>query len=256
MNKLVLHPRCLSSSIRRFSSANSGQASNRVALAHESIGNSSAAHHAVFLHGILGSKRNWKTVCMEINKRVAGLHSVSVDHRGHGGSAKLTRGAHPSNETVLQCADDISYLLHNHLNISPSILCAHSFGGKVALKYLENEMKNANSNSNRKLPSDVWILDSIPGPYTFNNSNDNTSQSVKAVFRTLSELPTEFESNNWMINKLLERGIEKGVAQWLATNIITDPKDPSRKTWEFDINTVNLLFDDFCKLGKFECLNR
>lgn len=260
----------LSSSPIRYLSSTGGvksqqiNTSNRVILAHDTYGNISSANHAVFLHGILGSKRNWRTVCNEINKRVLGLHSVSIDHRGHGGSAKMSKGAPPASETVHQCADDISFLIHNHLNISPNLLCAHSFGGKVALKYLETQSKSGSSNSssnsnsnisNRRMPSDVWILDSIPGPYSFSNSSDNTSQSVKSVFQTIADLPSVFESNHWMIAKLLERGIEKGVAQWLATNIITDPNDPMRKTWEFDINTVNLLFDDFCKLGELSLFN-
>lgn len=48
--------------------------------------------------------------------------------------------------------------LASHLNVEPEAVFGHSFGGKVALKYLQECQQQS-----RTLPSQVWVLDSLPG---------------------------------------------------------------------------------------------
>lgn len=133
----------------------------------------------VFLHGILGNKRNWRTPCMKWVQRHQGHQCVAVDHRGHGSSLQphFIQGKH----TVEQCAEDLNHLLDTFFENDAYILCAHSFGGKVALAYLNQRMSQGKS-----LPAHTWILDSIPGIY---NREETGGQSVSQIFHLLSKLP-------------------------------------------------------------------
>ena len=65
--------------------------STKDVLSHDVYSNSSSQDKssAIFLHGILGSKRNWRSVCNEMGRRVPTMQSVSIDHRGHGASASM-----------------------------------------------------------------------------------------------------------------------------------------------------------------------
>lgn len=120
------------------------------------------AKSVVFLHGILGSKRNWRTPANVFRKLHPDFQCVTVDFRGHGDSHASIESEWDEN-TVDNSALDLYQLTHSSplgLMKSPTILCAHSFGGKVALRYLEKVHQ-----AGLKLPEHTWILDSIPGPY-------------------------------------------------------------------------------------------
>lgn len=95
----------------------------------------------MFLHGILGSKRNWKTPANVFRKLHPAFESITVDLRGHGESN--TSHDHWENNTVENCSHDLSKLIEDELDMkhkSPNIIIAHSFGGKVAMKYLEKSL--------------------------------------------------------------------------------------------------------------------
>jgi pimeloyl-ACP methyl ester carboxylesterase len=118
----------------------------------------------VFLHGILGSKRNWRTPSNVFRKLHPEFKCVAVDFRGHGDSHSSADSEHQwEDNTIHNSAEDLYDLTHNSplgLLKAPTILCAHSFGGKVALRYLEKLHLTGH-----ELPEHTWILDSIPGPY-------------------------------------------------------------------------------------------
>jgi pimeloyl-ACP methyl ester carboxylesterase len=48
--------------------------------------------------------------------------------------------------------------LASHLDVEPEAVFGHSFGGKVALSYLQECQQQS-----RVLPRQVWVLDSLPG---------------------------------------------------------------------------------------------
>lgn len=189
---------------------------------------------AIFLHGILGSKRNWKSVCQDFVRKGDDLQAFAFDHRGHGCSTGMS--TINDDNTVLQCAFDLEDTLHSHLNIQPTILSAHSFGGKVALHYLNNRMLE-----HHPLPKHTWILDSMPGLYPA-KMNDAQSASVVNVFRVLEKLPKIFPSRDGMIQELQEHGIESSVAQWLATSMVPYG---DQFTWCFNFDAINSMFHDF-----------
>jgi pimeloyl-ACP methyl ester carboxylesterase len=92
---------------------------------------------------------------------------VTVDTRGHGESGSNFAGPH----TVAACAEDLQRLFSSGaIRGPPEVLIAHSFSGKVALHYALNAPATL-------LPKDVWILDTVPGPFDLSNDRHNSAQS-------------------------------------------------------------------------------
>jgi len=242
-----------------------------------SIANSQAV---VFLHGILGNKKNWRTPSNLFVKKHPNFEAVAIDHRGHGSSNSsrdkgiVVRG----DNTVRSCALDVLDVITS-LRIRPSILSGHSFSGKVVLSYLNHLIAGpdgAGTSGGSLLPQHIWILDSIPGIYNRSVDLSQGQQSVFNIMSLIASLPTEFESKEWMEQLLLSKGVSLPIAQWLTANVI--PMDPSidreadskhttssyssqvhgasksHYQFAFDRETVFELFEDFCRLDLWDFL--
>eukprot|EP00602_Paraphysomonas_sp_CaronLab_P001876 CAMPEP_0185018958 /NCGR_PEP_ID=MMETSP1103-20130426/1610_1 /TAXON_ID=36769 /ORGANISM="Paraphysomonas bandaiensis, Strain Caron Lab Isolate" /LENGTH=249 /DNA_ID=CAMNT_0027549013 /DNA_START=227 /DNA_END=976 /DNA_ORIENTATION=- len=173
-----------------------------------------------------------RTPAKEFLARNPSYSCVSVDLRGHGMSHDME-----GENSIDQCARDLHNLFH-HLNIeAPDFLCAHSLGGKVALKYLDFVHENDLS-----FPTNTWILDSLPGTYDFSDLKPD-SQSVSYVIRCLDQIPVPFESRKWALGKLLQLGVATPIAQWLCTSVVDTPNGSK---WAFNIDAVKSIFKDFC----------
>jgi pimeloyl-ACP methyl ester carboxylesterase len=199
---------------------------------------------AYFLHGILGSKRNWRTparACLKLFPE--GYVGVAIDTRAHGDSI-VSKDMQP--HSVKACALDLAQFIEDSPMQPPSILVAHSFGGKVALNYLNKCLE-----SDKPTPKHTWILDSIPGPYN-KDYDQKQKQSVFGVLDELLKAPPVYSSRNEAILYLTTRDIPLGIAQWLATSLV----QTSSGQWKysFDISAISDLFDDFCKLNMWKFL--
>ena len=86
---------------------------------------SQGAPPIVFLHGLLGSRRNWRSVAkdMSISHRV-----FSLDLRNHGDSF------HDEGSTISSMVDDLRVWTDDQ-GLESHVLCGHSLGGKVAMKF-------------------------------------------------------------------------------------------------------------------------
>ena len=95
----------------------------------------------------------------KFSKRNGRFNSVAIDHRGHGASHNPSfTGPH----NMPSYATDLLNLFSNAQNmIRPNLMISHSFGGKVALKYIE--LISQKNQFYEFLPQDCWILDTIPG---------------------------------------------------------------------------------------------
>ena len=233
--------------IRRFSNKSIHSSS---LLAYDKINcNDPKDKLIVYLHGILGSKRNWRTPCNVWVKKHPMYGAISIDHRGHGDSYNLSERNLP--DTIENCAIDINNTLNiaseNSIN-PPSIIIAHSFGGKVALKYLEHRLKLGLS-----IPEHTWIVDCIPGKY--NGHVENGEESVINVINTVTDpsFPKTFNTRDEIINYLINNaGFSKAIAFWLATNITMN--ETKKFTWSLNFNIIKSLFNDFCSLDMFPFL--
>ena len=221
-------------------------------LSHDLFGTGSK-NAAVWLHGILGHKKNLRTISQKLLANHPTLldSSMTIEHRGHGNNLS---SSFQSPHTVQACAQDLSNLITD-LDIKPQVMIAHSFGGKVILEYLklilESNDNIDNINKNINLPENIWILDSLPGPY---NDSGNEA-SVSNVLEILQKLPRKFESRKWMISQLTERyQIPQPIALWLGTSVIPSIESPGQYTWMFDLDIVLELFNDFLYLDLFPWL--
>ena len=214
---------------------------------------------ALFLHGILGSKRNWRAPALAFRKLHPQFQCVTVDLRGHGDTKQQKQSLNNHN-TIMQCVDDIAQVVNDpQLGIPvvthtavPDLLCGHSFGGKVALSYISKLHEEDES-----LPLNTWIIDSLPGTYHRNSFAQNGDfESVFKVFEVLESLPTHFTSREEMVDSLCtSHGFEKSLALWLATNLTLDV--PTQQfIWSFDLMVIKSLFEDFCALDMWDFLER
>ena len=94
-------------------------------LSFESSGDERSDKVAVFLHGLMGTKKNWRTPVRLFQQRHPDFRCIAIDSRGHGDSAAVSRSAPIESHTLQNCAIDLDNFL-NHMNISPSLLFGHS----------------------------------------------------------------------------------------------------------------------------------
>ena len=79
----------------------------------------------VFLHGLLGSSRNWRSVCKCLSGE---SHSFALDLPNHG------KSFHSEDTTIKGMACDILRWLDG-MGFGSVVLCGHSLGGKVAMRF-------------------------------------------------------------------------------------------------------------------------
>ncbi|RXH92489.1 hypothetical protein DVH24_033385 [Malus domestica] len=92
---------------------------------------------AVFLHGNLGSKKNWGTFTSRLAQEFPTWQFLLVDLRCHGDSASTKkRGPHSVSSTALDVLE-----LVRKLRLTPRVIVGHSFGGKVALSMVDQAAK-------------------------------------------------------------------------------------------------------------------
>lgn len=200
----------------------------------------------VFLHGILGSKKNWRTPAREFLKLRSNYAAAAIDHVGHGESRY--KYDETTQYNVSSSSKDLLTLFHSsefqhRFPSPPNVLCAHSFGGKVALDYLRQSV-----NEQLPIPQTVWILDSKPGPYDENLMTANLHQTVHHVIQTLSKAPIIFDTKEDAINYLLTNHIAKPIALWLGTSLIPVNLESTQVQFTFDMQIILQLFDDFIQL--------
>ncbi len=185
---------------------------------------------AMFLHGILGSGRNLRTLATRLVEQLPRLRVVLVDLRCHGDST----GAPPPH-TLQACAEDLRSL-GQHLGALPAAVIGHSFGGKVALTY-------AHENTDDTLRQ-VWTLDTTPGART---PADPDELGVTHVVDLLQDVPLPLASRQALVEILTARGTSQALAQWMTTNVkpVSPPGPAGGLTWKFDLAGVRELLASY-----------
>lgn len=184
----------------------------------------------LFLHGILGRRANWRSIARRWARSRPGWGAVLVDLRDHGESQNL-----PGPRTVAAAGGDLVALASAVTEARGGRVAGvlgHSFGGKVAIAAAE-QLRKAGQ------PLDeLWVVDAPPGPRT--QPRDRTTDRT---FELLASLPEEFASRSEFIDAVVAGGLAKGVAQWLATNLI----EQGDGRWRFglELARVRALLEDF-----------
>jgi len=177
----------------------------------------------LFLHGILGGGDNWRGFAKRLVEAHPDWGAVLVDLRMHGRSQQL-----PSPHTLAAAADDL-VALEALLPGPVRGILGHSFGGKVTLAYLEKRGGQLGP---------VLVVDSNPGPRPDTRGSENTMW----ILRFLRENTGPFESRTAFVNRLVEGGIELGIAQWLAKNV--EVRD-GQYFFKLDLDAIDSLLDGY-----------
>jgi esterase len=171
-----------------------------------------AERRAVFLHGILGSGQNLRTVARRFTELCPGWDAAVVDLRGHGRSVPIGAGA----PTIATVAADVLETLGGE-PVPVAAVIGHSFGGKVALEVARRWGPGGTARGDgRVLPLDhVVVMDSLPGA----RPTRHGSESIAQVLETLDALAHPFPDRNAFVAAVEARGHGKPIAQWLATSL-------------------------------------
>ncbi|KAL5559852.1 hypothetical protein UlMin_036063 [Ulmus minor] len=190
---------------------------------------------AVFLHGILGSQKNWGTFARRLAQEFPTWQFLLVDLRCHGDSASIKkRGPH----TVASTARDVLNLVRK-LRITPRVLVGHSFGGKVVLSMVQQAAKPL------ARPVKVWVLDATPGKVRPGGDGEDHPAELISFLRTL---PEEVPSKRDVVNALIREGFSNDVAQWVVTNLRPTRSPDSSSTsfsWVFDLKGISEMYHSY-----------
>lgn len=183
------------------------------------------------LHGIYGAGRNWASVLRRVVRERPEWGAVLIDLRQHGGS----QGFAPPH-TIDAAAADL-HDLADHLGIEPDAVLGHSFGGKVALLYAREAADELRQ---------VWVIDSTPEV----REPDGSAWSMLNLLRSL---PGPFASRDELIDALEGHGMNRGVAQWMATNL--ESVDDGY-AWRFDFDAMEALLLSFFEADAWEVVEQ
>jgi esterase len=175
------------------------------------------------LHGIYGAGRNWASVMRRVVRARPEWGAVLVDLRQHGGS----QGFDPPH-TVQAAAGDL-VALAGQAGLAPSAILGHSFGGKVALLF--SGLDGAPSRALRQ----VWVVDSTPEARA-------PGGSAWTMLNLVRSMPDRFRTREDLVSGLESHGVQRGVAQWMATNL--EATDAGFR-WRFDLDSLEALLLSF-----------
>ena len=153
----------------------------------------------IFLHGILGTRANWRTIARRFTGQRDDWAAVLIDLREHGESLDRLPP-----HTVRAAAEDLVELEHE-IDLPVRGVLGHSFGGKVALQWL----------SQHRDIEEAWIIDSSPSRSAPSSDPDATT----SVLDTLERVPRTFASRAEFVDAIVAEGQPAPIAQWLAKNL-------------------------------------
>jgi pimeloyl-ACP methyl ester carboxylesterase len=185
----------------------------------------------MFLHGILGSGANWRTIARRLVTARPDLGAVLVDLRMHG----LSQGAPPPH-TIEAAASDLVPLAGE---LSLAAVVGHSFGGKVALA-LRGQLEVAQT----------WVLDATPGARAEPKADPDSAQHVLEALRTL---PPAFPDRAAFVAAMTSLGFSRALADWLAMNL--EPSDGQYRL-RLDLDAVGALLADYYRRDLWPALER
>lgn len=176
-------------------------------LSYYHIGNITSEPCVVFLHGIMGNKKNLMTLARKLTEQHSALSALIFDLRNHGESTK-----HWMPFTVEASALDIVAACQK-LTVRPRAIIGHSFGGKVAIIAGENI----------EGVEQVWLLDCPPGPVLERKPlRANAPPSALLLLDILASLTWPVASRKALTDQLESHGVPNMISAWMTTNLVED----------------------------------
>lgn len=200
------------------------------ALSYFSCNEIAGRDSVIFLHGIMGSKKNLQSFVRKFVQNHPNYSALVFDLRNHGESSK-----HWAPFTVDACASDIA-LACEKLSIKPTAIIGHSFGGKVAMMaaFRMHGVKQ------------VWLWDCPPGQIQSEREpSRETSFTTLSIIEILESFDWPVASRKALVEQLLRLGVSNAIALWMTTNLIME-KDGLRLI--FDPAEMKAMLLDFLRL--------
>jgi len=180
--------------------------------------------YMLFLHGILGTRANWRGIARRFVEARPEWGAVLIDLREHGDSLGF-----PAPHTLQAAAADVTELQQS-LDMPTGGALGHSFGGKVVLQWLRSREGQL---------TEAWIIDSSPSPSAAGRDTSATAE----VIRTLEALPREWASRDAFVTAVVEAGQPSPIAQWLALNLRRT--DEGKRSFGPDLRVIRDLIADY-----------
>jgi len=187
----------------------------------------------LFVHGILGTRANWRGIARRFVEARPGWGVVLVDLREHGDSLGL-----PAPHTVVAAAADLDEL-ERALTVPIGGALGHSFGGKVVLEWLR--LRRGES-------TEAWIIDSSPSAGTA----DRDTTAAAQVIRMLEHLPRRWASREAFMSAVVEAGQPRTIAQWLAMNLRRT--DDGKRAFGPSLEIIRDLIEDYARTDSWDVL--
>jgi pimeloyl-ACP methyl ester carboxylesterase len=179
-------------------------------LSYYLINDGTSRRPVIFLHGIMGSKRNLLGFAQKFTQRFPQFSAYIFDLPNHGESTK-----HWPPYTVAACAEDI-LLAMNMLSVLPVAIIGHSFSGKLAALLL-GKLKNLQQ---------IWMLDCPPGPIDKDgDAKSRGSLNTLEIIQLLKDINWPVASRRALVEKLIGQGVSEKIASWMSTNLAGDGEE-------------------------------
>jgi pimeloyl-ACP methyl ester carboxylesterase len=177
------------------------------------------------LHGILGSGTNLRSLAKRLAAACPDWGFILPDLRVHG----LSQDALPPHTLAAAAAD--LHRLAAHLGLPIAGVLGHSFGGKVALAYLDQDRSAQ--------PLDqAWILDASPSA----RPRGERAGATAAIVAMLAAMPQPLPSRERFVEIVAAHGHPRGIAEWLAMNL---RRSDDGFRLRLDLDAVRALLDDY-----------
>lgn len=175
----------------------------------------------IFLHGLLGSKRNFYSLSKtkQVSKR-ANIHLL--DLRNHGDSD------HTKTHSIKDCAADLAGYLST-ANISEAYVLGHSMGGKIAMQ-LALEYPD--------LVKGLVVVDI--GPYNYTDSTRFGNFTSNMIYlKGMNEMKLNGSSKEKLFKDLLEvTNNNENLAKFFMTNLVPSSENPDEMKWRINLETL------------------
>lgn len=185
----------------------------------------------LFLHGILGTRANWRGIARRVVEARESWGAILVDLREHGDSL----GVMPPH-TLAAAAADVAEL-EPALDLPIAGAIGHSFGGKVVLEWLRGRAG---------VPTEAWVVDASPSP----NAAARESSATAVVLDVLSGLPNRWASREAFVQAVTEAGQPEPIAQWLAMNLRRT--DDGARLFGPDLAAIGDLIEDYAATDRWD----
>jgi pimeloyl-ACP methyl ester carboxylesterase len=187
--------------------------------------------YMLFLHGILGTRANWRRIARRFVEARPEWGAVLIDLREHGDSLRF-----PAPHTLQAVAADVTEL-ERSLGTPAGGALGHSFGGKVVLEWLRSREGQL---------TEAWSIDSSPSPSAANGDTSATAN----VIRALDTLPRRWASRDAFVAAVVEAGQPSPIARWLAMNL--QRTDDGKRVFGPDLGVIHDLIADYSSVDSWD----